>query len=159
MSGPLQAASRLGADPITAAVASPLGQQIFFFAAQLEQAFRDGMLEVFAPLDLDIRQYTTLAYISEGLSPTQHELAKILHLDPSQVVTLVKALARRDLIERYALPQDRRAKSLRITPQGRDLYQQASAAVVRVEEALTASLSRRERSAVLRLMERMLPVV
>src|SRR5699024_7996980 len=105
-----------------------------------------------------IRQYTTLAYIAGGHTPTQLELGQILHLDPSQVVTLTKGLAVRGLLVRQTLPEDRRSRALVITTEGKLLYQQAEVLVQRVEDTLTASLSGRDRSALKNLLDRTLPL-
>lgn len=143
---------------LTTAQASPLGRQLFFTLAQVHQEFQDRMQRALRQVDLDIRQYTTLAYIAEGHTPTQLELAQILHLDPSQVVTLTKGLAARELIVRQIVPEDRRARAVVITTQGKQVYQQAAHMIARVEEALTASLSRRDHSALQNLLARTLPL-
>ncbi len=144
--------------PLGAAADSPLGDHLFFYLTQLEQIFRAGIQEALYDLDLDIRQYIALAYIVDGRAPAQHELVQLLRLDPSQVVTLTKGLAERGLLVRDTMPQDRRAKALVITADGRRLYAQAAVRVRRVEEALTASLSRRDHNALKTLLERVLPI-
>src|SRR5690625_926361 len=111
-----------------------------------------------AELELDVRQYATLAYIAGGHTPTQLELAKVLRLDPSQVVTLVKGLVSRGLIIRETVPHDRRARAVVITREGKRLYERATVLVQRVEEVLTASLSRRDTNALRSLLERILPL-
>lgn len=144
--------------PLATALDSPLSDHLFFYLTQLEQSFHVGLQEALQALDLDVRQYTTLAYIVEGNTPTQHELAQLLRLDPSQVVTLTKALASRGLLIRHVLPHDRRAKALVITTEGRRLYAQAAVSVRRVEETYTAALSRRDLNALKTLLERILPL-
>ena len=144
--------------PLAAAQVSPLGRQLFFGLTQMEYEFRSRMRLTLQQVNLDVRQYTTLAYIADGHTPTQLELGQILHLDPSQIVTLTKELAARGLLIRRTVPEDRRARALVITTDGKSLYQQAAVLVHRVEEALTASLSRRDRSALKKLLDRTLPL-
>lgn len=143
---------------LVAAQSSALGRQLFFALSQVEYELRTKMQLALEQVGLDVRQYTTLAYIAGGHTPTQLELGQILHLDPSQVVTLTKGLAERGLLVRQTVPADRRAHALGITTEGKVLYQQAAALVQQVEEALTASLSRRDRSALKNLLDRMLPL-
>jgi len=81
-----------------------------------------------------------------------------LHLDPSQIVTLTKGLAARGLLVRETLPEDRRARVLVITDQGKRAHRQAASLVQRVEDHLSASLSRRDRAALKTLLERILPL-
>ena len=143
--------------PVASAVDSPLGDHFFFYLTQLEHTFRTSIelsLEEFA---LDIRQYTALAFIVDGHAPTQYELGHLLRLDPSQVVTLTKGLVNRGLLTRHTLERDRRAKALNITADGRRLYAQAALTVRRVEESLTAALSRRDHVALRVLLDRILP--
>lgn len=147
-----------GGLPLTAAQDSPLGDQLFFAFAQIQHEFRTRMHNALAELDLDVRQYSTLAFIAEGHTPAQHDLAQILHLDPSQVVTLTKNLEVRGLLVRETVPRDRRAKALVITEEGERVYRQAAAQIALVEEALTASLSRRDRNALKSLLRRILPL-
>ena len=143
---------------LVTAQSSALGRQLFFALSQVEHELRTKMQLALEQVELEVRQYITLAYIAEGHTPTQLELGQILHLDPSQVVTLTKGLAERGLLVRQTMPQDRRAHALRITTEGKALYQQAAALVQRVEESLTASLSRRDRGALKNFVDRILPL-
>lgn len=141
-----------------AAQASPLGDQLFFVVEQIHYEVQTRMHTALAGLGLDIRQYTTLAFIATGHTPAQHDLATILHLDPSQVVKLTKSLEAAGLLTRDTSPQDRRAKMLLITAEGQALYKQAATLVRQIQESLTASLSRRDRNALESLLHRILPV-
>lgn len=147
-----------GVPPLVAAQDSPLGDQLFFALTQIQHEFQASMHTALADLHLDIRQYLTLAFISDGHTPTQHDLAQILHLDPSQVVTLTKSLEAQNLLVRETVPWDRRAKALLITPEGTALYQEAAAQIAQIEEACTAALSRRDRNALKSLLHRILPL-
>lgn len=143
--------------PLRAAQESALGQQLHFLLTQVEYTFRTETTVALADLGLDVRRYSTLAFIAQGHTPTQHELAQVLHLDPSQVVTLTKDLESRGLVHRQTDARDRRAKALVITLQGQQNYRRAAAAVKQVEDRLTASVSRRDRNALKSLLGRLLP--
>ncbi len=158
MHASFQSQDKRSGAPLVAAQASPLGQHLFFMLTQVEHEFRTRLQRALRQVELDIRQYSTLAYIAGGHLPTQHELADLLHLDPSQIVTLTKALAARGLLVRQTAPHDRRARVLVITTEGKRLYQRAAVLVQRVEEALTASLSRRDCHALKNLLDRTLPL-
>lgn len=141
-----------------AAQASPLGDQLFFVLGQVQQEFQTRMHSALADMGLDVRQYTTLAFLARGHRPAQHDLASILHLDPSQVVTLTKGLEAEGLLTRETLPQDRRSKALAITAEGQTCYEEAAVLIQQVQESLTASLSRRDRYALASLLHRIAPV-
>lgn len=77
---------------LVAAQSSALGRQLFFALTQLEHEFRTTMQAALEQVDLDVRQYTTLAYIVGGHRPTQLDLGHILHLDASKLSRLRKDL-------------------------------------------------------------------
>jgi len=144
--------------PLAAAAAAPLGDHMFFYFTQLAHAFQINIEDSLSEFELSLRQYITLAFVVDGHAPTQQDVAQILRLDPSQVVTLTKGLVARGLLVRHTQAQDRRAKALAITADGRRLYAQAAVAVRRVEETLTDSLSRRDLIALESLLKRLLPL-
>ena len=144
--------------PIAAALESPLSDHALFYLTQLEHTFRSATENSIQQFELNLRQYTTLAFIVDGHAPTQQELSQLLRLDLSQVVSLTKDLEARGLLTRHTAAHDRRAKALTITATGRRLYAQAAAEVRRVEEHLTASLSRRDHIALRTLLGRILPL-
>lgn len=144
--------------PVAAALESPLGDHVLFYLTQLEHIFRSATEQSIQEFDLNLRQYSTLAFIVNGHAPTQQELSQLLRLDLSQVVTLTKGLEARGLLARHTAAHDRRAKSLSITAAGRRLYAQAAVEVRRVEDHLTASLSRRDHVALRALLGRILPL-
>lgn len=143
--------------PAKAAQESPLGGQLLFVLSQLQHQFHIRTQAVLTEVDLDVRQYCALAFIADGHTPTQHDLAHILHLDPSQVVTLTKGLEARQLLKRKTAEQDRRAKALAITAEGRTLYEEAEGLVSEVEASLTPALSRRDRNALRAILHRIVP--
>lgn len=149
---------QLGDPSRMAAQDSPLGEELFFMVEQIHHEFHTRMHTALTGVGLDVRQYTTLAFIATGTGRAQNDLATILHLDPSQVVKLTKALEAAGLLTRDTSSQDRRSKMLQITDEGQELYTQATALVRQVQESLTAALSRRDRKALDSLLHRILPL-
>lgn len=105
---------------------------------------------------LRVRQYSVLALAADaedGIS--QRDLAAALGLDPSQVVLLVDELAAAGLVERRLSPNDRRAKLVAATTEGRRLRQRAAE---RAEAALrerTAVLTDDDRADLVALLQRL----
>lgn len=149
---------QLGDPSRMAAQDSPLGEELFFMVEQIHHEFHTRMHTALTAVGLDVRQYTTLAFIATGTARAQNDLTTILHLDPSQVVKLTKALEAAGLLTRDTSRQDRRSKVLQITDEGQELYTQATALVRQVQESLTAALSRRDRKALDSLLHRILPL-
>ncbi|HIW46331.1 MAG TPA: MarR family transcriptional regulator [Candidatus Yaniella excrementigallinarum] len=144
--------------PQVAAGQSPLGGQLFYLLDQVTHELHTAMHTVLATENLNIRQYATLALVAGKHTVTQHNLSKVLDLDPSQVVSLVKGLVDRNLLTRQTLETDRRAKVLNITEDGARLYTRVETQIRQVEEAVTASLSPRDRKILAALLERVLPL-
>jgi len=71
--------------------------------------------------------YGTLSRLGLVEQCTMTELAALLGLEISTVSRRVKALEDRGLVEREVSPTDRRAALLRLTPEGRSLFEQLSA--------------------------------
>jgi DNA-binding MarR family transcriptional regulator len=87
------------------------------------------------------RSFWVLTLACSGLEPTQRELAIFLGLDPSQVVSLVDDLERRGLVERATGKQDRRAKIIVSTAEGRRIHTKARAALEACEHEQLTTLS------------------
>jgi DNA-binding MarR family transcriptional regulator len=76
---------------------------------------------------LEGTSYGTLSRLALVEQCTMTELAGLLGLEISTVSRRVKALEDRGLVERETSPTDRRAALLRLTPEGRTLFEQLSA--------------------------------
>jgi DNA-binding MarR family transcriptional regulator len=87
------------------------------------------------------RSFWILTLACSGLEPTQRELATFLGLDPSQVVSLVDDLERRGHVERSTGKQDRRARIIVSTAEGRRIHMKARAALEASEHEQLAALS------------------
>ena len=70
--------------------------------------------------------YGTLSRLGLAERCTMTELAELLGLEISTVSRRVKALEDRGLVERESSPTDRRASLLRLTPDGRELFEKLS---------------------------------
>lgn len=90
------------------------------------------------------RSFSVLTLACSGLEPTQRELADFLSLDPSQVVSLVDDLEHRGLVKRAQGKQDRRAKIIVSTAEGRRIHSKARAALEVCEQTQLAALSEEE---------------
>ncbi|MFC7846847.1 MarR family winged helix-turn-helix transcriptional regulator [Arthrobacter sp. NPDC057388] len=87
------------------------------------------------------RSFWVLTLACSELGPTQRELATFLSLDPSQVVSLVDDLEHRGLVERSTGKQDRRARIIVSTAEGRRIHTKARAALEACEHEQLAALS------------------
>ena len=88
---------------------------------------------------LRVRQYAVLLLACDSRhGVSQRAMARVLGLDPSQVVALVDELAQAGLVERQPAPTDRRAKLVTATEAG---YRKRERAAVRAADAVHGALA------------------
>jgi DNA-binding MarR family transcriptional regulator len=108
------------------------------------------------PQGLRLGHLAVLGALTEGGARTQRELSELLKIHPSDMVTLVDDLARRDLISRTTDPADRRRNLITLTTSGRKLVRQATTQSRRIHRELLSVLSRDEQESVRQLLDRAL---
>ena len=108
------------------------------------------------PQGLRLGHLAVLGALTEGGARTQRELSERLKIHPSDMVTLVDDLARRDLISRTTDPADRRRNLITLTTSGRKLVRQATTQSRRIHRELLSALSRDEQESVRQLLDRAL---
>lgn len=90
-------------------------------------------------VELSTRSYSLLDIVAQADGLSQRELADALRLDPSQIVALIDTLEGRGAVERRRNPDDRRQRSVVLTPAGRTLLRRARTLVQgSLDEVLTA---------------------
>ncbi|WP_104045480.1 MarR family winged helix-turn-helix transcriptional regulator [Arthrobacter sp. ZGTC412] len=136
--------------------AASIGNDVGLLLAKLHAA--GSVLNNRALVDYGLRErsFSVLTLACSGLEPTQRELADFLSLDPSQVVTLVDELERRGLVQRVQGKQDRRAKIVVSTAEGRKMHTKARAAMDAAELDQLAVLSEEESKELKRLLRKAL---
>jgi DNA-binding MarR family transcriptional regulator len=99
-------------------------------------------------------QFGVLAIIAANPGLKQIELGGALGVDRSTVVAAVDKLEKRGLVERRAVPKDRRAHALTLTPEGQRVYRKALALVERHEARIAENLSAAERTTLFALLSK-----
>jgi DNA-binding MarR family transcriptional regulator len=98
---------------------TPLAHRLAASAYALHAALERELHETLAALDLTIPLSDVLWQLDPALGPlSRRELAERLHCDPSNVTFLVDRLAKRRLVTRTRIGNDRRIKALALTPRG-----------------------------------------
>ena len=136
--------------------AARIGSDVGLLLAKLHAAGSVLNNKALADFGLRERSFSVLTLACSGLEPTQRELADFLSLDPSQVVTLVDDLERRGLVERAQGKQDRRAKIIVSTAEGRRIHAKARAALAEAELNQLAGLTDDESQELKRLLRKAL---
>jgi DNA-binding MarR family transcriptional regulator len=101
------------------------------------------------------REWVMLALLSSGEALQPSELAQRAELDRSATSKAITGMVNKGLVERSVLPGNRRVAQLRLSPEGRSLYEQILPLVDGVNRELMAGLSAREITALDSMLTRM----
>jgi DNA-binding MarR family transcriptional regulator len=137
-----------------AAPARGLSRRAGFLLVQLGTHRHRRFAERLAPLDLHPRHFGMLSHLAANEGQSQQALSRALGIHRSAVVALVDDLEHRGLAERRRDPVDRRAYTLYLTPQGRELLAELQRVAEEDEAELLTALNASERSRLISLLQR-----
>lgn len=120
---------------------------------------RRRFVQALARWNLRPAHYGALMVVADLDGSSQQELGQRLGIDPRNLVGVVDALEQRGLVERARHPGDRRRHVVRLTISGRDFVSQLRQAGEELELQLLTDLDAAERSALHRLLLKLLPQV
>lgn len=107
-----------------------------------------------AAYDLRPVDFSVMSLIIHNPGITSRQLCSTLGLLPPNLVGMINALERRNLIERRPHPTDGRAMGLHPSDQGRSLMQQAEQTAAQLERQATARLTPVENRTLIRLLKK-----
>ncbi len=90
------------------------------------------------------KHYYYLRALLETNGISQMELSERVGVDPTTVVTVVDTLARQDIVERRADPDDRRKALIYLTPKGKALRRPMRHAIDAVQRSAQRDISPRD---------------
>jgi DNA-binding MarR family transcriptional regulator len=97
--------------------------------------------------------YSVLVALDRSAIRTQAALADAIGADKTRIIAILDELQDKGLIERIADPEDRRARLLAITKDGRRVKETTQAAIQRGEERWLGKLSASDRATFLRVLQ------
>ena len=97
--------------------------------------------------------YSVLLALDRSAIRTQAALAEAIGADKTRIIAILDELQQNGLIERVADPEDRRARLLAITKEGRRVKEATQAAIQRGEERWLGTLSATDRAVFLRVLQ------
>jgi DNA-binding MarR family transcriptional regulator len=127
-------------------------------AAMLAPLVRDMIaaeLPVLETHGLSMWGYSVLVALDRSAIRTQAALADAIGADKTRIIAILDELQDKGLIERVADPEDRRARLLEITKEGRRVKEATQAAIQRGEERWLGTLSDTDRAVFLRVLEQL----
>lgn len=99
-------------------------------------------------------QYAVLHVVSREPGASQSRLGEVLGLDRSTIADLVVRMVRRGLLARTPSPDDRRRKSLEVTPLGAETLADLRPRVDAIEPIVTGHATAQDRAELHRLLLR-----
>lgn len=105
--------------------------------------------------DISVTQCYALETLVERGPSRSQALAEALRLDKSTTTRVVDALVRKSYVERLPDPDDARAVSLRVTDEGRKLYEQINSELIEQQAELLRDLEPGLRSAATEVIRRL----
>jgi DNA-binding MarR family transcriptional regulator len=106
------------------------------------------------PLGLTPPHVGILRALSESAGMSQQQLATLLGLHPSRLVSLVDDLEGRGLAERRDSPEDRRTHALALTEDGKKALAEALRISAKHQDELCAALDPKEREQLAAMLEK-----
>lgn len=97
--------------------------------------------------------YSVLVALDRSAIRTQAALAAAIGADKTRIIAILDELQQNGLIERMADPEDRRARLLAITDEGRRLKDAVQTEIQRGEERWLGKLSATDRAVFLRVLQ------
>src|SRR3954469_23199610 len=97
--------------------------RVWFRFIRLHRRVSSAIATELKAIGLSIPQFDLLSTLTEREGLTQQELAERLYVTKGNVSGLVDRLVDAGLVERHAIPGDRRSHALHLTPKGRELAQ------------------------------------
>jgi DNA-binding MarR family transcriptional regulator len=110
-------------------------------------------LPVLEEHELSMWGYSVLLALDRSAIRTQAALAEAIGADKTRIIAILDELQQSGLIERVADPEDRRARLLAITKEGRRVKEATQAAIQRGEERWLGTLSATDRAVFLRVLQ------
>ena len=121
--------------------------------APLIRAMIAAELPVMAAHRLSMWGYSVLVALDRSAIRTQAALAEAIGADKTRIIAILDELQQNGLIERLADPEDRRARLLAITKEGRRVKDAVQAEIQRGEERWLGTLSATDRAVFLRVLQ------
>ncbi|MBU6502851.1 MAG: MarR family transcriptional regulator [Burkholderiales bacterium] len=113
-----------------------------------------SFLEHMAVYDLRPVDFSVLSLITHNPGITSRQLCSALSILPPNLVGMINALEKRELIARRPHPHDRRATGLHLTEAGQKLMRDAEQTASELEAQATSRLSATERKTLMRLLQK-----
>ncbi|MEL6339760.1 MAG: MarR family winged helix-turn-helix transcriptional regulator [Myxococcota bacterium] len=115
---------------------------LLYALQEAADALEAKMAAIVSEVDLTVSQFNLLFYVVEQGPLRQTQLARYRRCLKSNVSNLVRAMEIQGLVDVQAAPDDRRARLVAPTAEGRKRYLKARRSATRLQKELTEHLGR-----------------
>lgn len=152
---PPAAGSRNGDTPAAEKIdTSYLESLLGYNARRAALAVIEVFLEAMAPYELRPVDFSVLSLVAHNPGITSRQLCTTLGILPPNLVGMLNALEKRNLISRRPHPRDGRAMALTLTAAGEKLMRDAEKTAATLEAGVAARLTPTEQKTLLRLLKK-----
>jgi DNA-binding MarR family transcriptional regulator len=123
-------------------------------ARRASLAVIEVFLERMAPYGLRPVDFSVLSLVTHNPGITSRQLCAALGILPPNLVGMVAALEKRELVARKPHPHDGRAMGIHLTPAGQKLMQAAERTATQLESDVAARLTPGEQKTLMRLLRK-----
>jgi DNA-binding MarR family transcriptional regulator len=134
--------------------ASYLESLIGYNARRAALSVIEVFLERMAVYKLRPVDFSVLSLITHNPGITSRQLCSTLGILPPNLVGMINALEKRELVHRQPHPRDGRAMGLHLTPTGQKLMRDAERTAAELETEVAARLSASEAKTLIRLLKK-----
>lgn len=111
-------------------------------------------MEQMAQYDLRTVDFSVLSLITHNPGITSRQLCNTLGIQAPNLVNMISALEKRDLITRLPHPNDRRAVGLHLTETGEHIMRKAEKTAVKLELEAAPRLTAEDRKTLMKLLKK-----
>jgi DNA-binding MarR family transcriptional regulator len=126
-----------------------------FLLGYLGEKSRRNFISLLEPHGFHPREFGLLTVLAKRPGITQQELAGLARVDPSSMVALLDELEARGMAERRVDPEDRRRRSVYLTPKGTEQMRVLQREARKAAKQLLAPLTEAERKTLNALLRKL----
>jgi DNA-binding MarR family transcriptional regulator len=138
---------------------SALQDDLCWLLAHASRSMGCVMAKALAALSLDTRGLMVLKTIANASAPSQLAIAQATDIDKTTLVAVLDELERKQFVRRIPDVNDRRARVVELTPDGRKMLAWAQAAGDDIQHSVLEALETPDREALLRALPRLIDAI
>jgi DNA-binding MarR family transcriptional regulator len=132
---------------------SSASSRLGYLFKHAQQRMAELNTSALAPYDINGRELAVLLVLADHEPPSQQQAADRLAVDRTTMVALLDGLETKGLVTRRPQAGDRRRNVVELTPKGRRVLSEATAASDEAERTLLSALTTREAEQLRRLLQ------